>query len=185
MKLIKKITCLLIAMSMFLISCKSSENKDQSKDRHGKKPQEAISYERAKELQQTYIQNKVVPQIEEAKKLGVEYQPDVRDVTFNLKALKAYIAYVEKESKKKGLKKSDLGIRVYLGMYPENSPKGLEAGDITMFFMPVKLTPETRHKFGGSLMDAILKFRQDDNDVIEGVDGFNYGHSGKPPKDLD
>ncbi len=160
MKSIKKISILLLTSLFILSSCKEVQNAN--------KPKNAISYKQAKELQKEYIKTRVKPTIKAFKNLGIDKNEDVRDVTFNLKEVKQYIAYVEKEAAKKGIT-DGLGLRVYLGAY--------EKGDVTMFFMPTK----KKEALNGA--SNFFYFYQED-EMFDDIDGFNFGNSGKPPHDI-
>ena len=158
MKTITKITLTLLTCLFVFSSCCEKQNSD--------KPKQAISYDQAKNLQQEYIRTRVEPALKAALSSGIERKEDVRDVTFDLEAVKQYIAYVEKEAAKKGVK-NGLGLRVYLGAY-ENS-------EVTMFFMPTK----KKEPIKGA--NNFFYFEPDD-EIIEDVDGLNLGHGGNPPQ---
>lgn len=139
------------------------ESTNKNELQNAGKPKNAISYKEAKILQQEYIKNTVKPTVEAFKKIGVNKNEDIRDVTFDLDTLKEYIAYVEKEAAKKGIT-DGLGLRVYIGAY--------EKGEVTMFFMPTK-------KKETNIPSLEPKF-----EIIENIQGLNRGHAGMPPKDL-
>ena len=125
-----------------------------------------ITHERAKELQKEYTstRGKLLKQ-----HLNLN-SDDVSDVTFDLKILEKYIAYVKKEANKQGL--TDLGLRVYLGSYPKNdaTPNIKNPGYSTIFFMPTRQTNNNSNR--------------SKDKVIQGVDGLNFGTGGHPPNDL-
>lgn len=145
------------------------------------KPKQAISYEKAKVLQEEYNRTRANFLNEYLRSKGVlkkENEEDVRDVWFDLKVLKQYIAYVEAEAKKQGHK--NLGLRVVLGAYPNNL-KYPDPGFATVFFMPTYKKDYNPKK--ASLL-SILNFQETGDEYLEDVDGLNFGMGGKPPKDL-
>lgn len=101
------------------------------------------------------------------------FVPDNREAWFDLENLKAYIVYVERESAKLGLK--NLGLRVY-------SAATFEADGVprsTYFFWPTNnngIPKSTSHqKSAMPLGDDV------GNSNSDGIDGLNYGGSGRPP----
>ncbi|WP_369048824.1 hypothetical protein [Tenacibaculum sp. UWU-22] len=162
MKSINNFFYLLASCVFILTSCVNQQNAENFE-----KPKNAISYEKAKALQKEYLNTRVKSIQEAYKALGIEKKPDVRDVTYSLEGLKQYLAYVEKEAEKKGLK--GLGIRVYLGAY--------KGGDVTMFFMPT-------HQKTPKASNVNNFFYVAEDEVIEGVDGYNFGIGGQPPRDM-
>jgi len=101
------------------------------------------------------------------------FVPDNREAWFDLENLKAYIAYVERESTKQGLK--NLGLRVYSAATFEED--GVPRS--TYFFWPtnnsnaVKDAPQQK--------SAMPPGDDGDNSNSDGIDGLNYGQSGRPP----
>ncbi|MFK8059645.1 MAG: hypothetical protein AB8B78_06080 [Polaribacter sp.] len=162
--------CFIIAFS----SCCEEQNSE--------KPKEAISYERAAVLQKEYIKtratflNEILNNNGHFKK-DENLVEDVRDVSFNLETLKQYIAYVEKEAKKKKLK--NISLRVYFGAYPKNDTEVKTPGFSTVFFMP------TYNKGQKNKNTNNFFYQSDDDEVIEDVDGLNAGHQGIPPNNLE
>jgi len=176
MKLKNKLLYPFLGVTLLLLSsCNETQNVE--------KPKQTISYEKAKALQQEYIKTRAKFLNEHLRGKGIlkkaEEEEDVRDVWFDLKVLKQYIAYVEAEAKKKGHK--NLGIRVVLGAYP-NQLKHHDPGAATVFFMPTSRGDTNPKK--ASLL-SIINFDGTDDEYMEDVDGLNFGMGGKPPKDLD
>ena len=100
-----------------------------------------------------------------------EVYKDTREVWFNLEDLKNYIAYIEQHGKDNNY--DQLGIRVYLGTKePIKDGKAVT----TVFFYG------TGHPNGPSTQKSTTQVGVDTN--IPGIDGFNKGTSGMPPKDL-
>ena len=130
-----------------------------------------ISIKEARVLEQEYVKTRANSLNVILKKKGLIESEDVRDVWFDLEALKSYIPYVEEEAEKKGISKN-LGLRVYLGAYP-NDQKHLSAGKATVFFIPTQqLVSEKQDSF-----DLV-------NENLDEVDGFNFGTSGWPPNGI-
>ncbi|MGB0880301.1 MAG: hypothetical protein ACPGTO_07015 [Polaribacter sp.] len=187
-------TVFLVLTCLFVFS---SCDEKQKPDKPNELKNFRISYERASDLQKNYIetranflnayldsinyfgrnqkrnqQNQEDGLVANEKRKIIE---DVRDVNFDLKILKQYIAYVEKKAKEKGLK--GLGLRVYFGSYPKNDTLVKHPGFSTVFFMPTyQPEPETSkaNKF----------FYWNHDEIIDGTDGLNVGHQGIPPNDL-
>ena len=135
-----------------------------------KEPQNTISFNEAKEMQQEYIKTRANSLNKILDKEKIIKGKDVIDVTFDLETLKEYIAYVEEEAEKKGLK--GLGLRVCLGAYNKNE-KVKTPGYSTVFFMP---TYQSKSNKNSNLTVS--------NEIIEGVSGLNKGISGLPPHNL-
>ena len=92
---------MLFLTSLFILtSCVEEQNSD--------KPEQAITYKKAKSLQQNYINTRANFLNKHLISEGALKTDDVRDVTYNLSTLKQYIAYVEKEAKKRGIAEEDL-----------------------------------------------------------------------------
>lgn len=157
---IKMYEVLAICFFIFSYSCTTKEQNE--------KPKSTISYEKAKKMQSNYIETQVKPLQQIYEQLGISKKENIRDVTYDLKTIKQYIAYVEKEAAKKGIK-DGLGLRIYIGAY--------EDGDVTMFFMP------TIKKEDKTTANHFFYFAAE-YQILESVDGLNYGSGGKPPKDL-
>lgn len=174
--------------SAFFYSCDKDENKDDKDDDefcfvYKGQPKETISYSQAKKLQQEYISTRANVLTEVLINNGTlgDNEEDVRDVSFDLTTLKNYIAYVEKKAQEKGITPDNLELRVYLGSYPKDyTADGFDKNDqgkSTMFFLPVnKLKSKPASKTASKTNMP--------SDKLEGVDGLNFGGSGKPPRDL-
>lgn len=132
-------------------------------------PEQTISYERAKSLEQEFV--KIRGQIINDS-LDIV---DTREFWFSLDSLKRYIEYVEYEAARKNL--SNLGVRVYLGAYPANDNEAYQPGYSTVFFVPTAQQATSNIKQGFVPIQA-------ENQNIDGVKAFNYGHGGIPPNAL-
>ncbi|MGJ8744113.1 hypothetical protein [Polaribacter sp.] len=188
----------LLTTTLVLSSCDKKQKKQNNKiepvnlittslaQQKIEKPKTTISYEKAKELQQEYIATRAKVLNQALNKNGhfkgvtiskeKRFVEDVRDITFDLKTLKQYIAYVEQEAENKGLK--GLGLRVYLGAYPKKDKESKDPGFSTVFFMPTyqKASDSNKsNKFYYWFKDIVMK----------DIDGLNMGQGGKPPQDLD
>jgi len=99
---------------------------------------------------------------------------DTREFWFSLDTMEQYLRYVRAEGEK--LKQSGLGIRVYLGVYPDEHGFP-DAGYTTVFFVPTSAQEPSplRQGFAPILLE---------NETIEEIDALNFGHGGKPPKDI-
>ena len=143
------------------------------------KPSGTITKEQANLLEDTYITNRW-----ETINENIGYA-DSREFVFELDRLKQYIAYVEAQAKAKGY--SDLGLRVYLGTYPEgfnNNDKKLT----TVFFIPAakhKKDSTDSTNYNSSKETKKEGDEDDSYDNIEDIDGLNFGHAGMPPKNYD
>ncbi|MCB4808261.1 hypothetical protein LG651_08355 [Tamlana sp. 62-3] len=153
----------------FIASCIS--NTSNIKTDRDKIPSQTISYKEADVLEEEFKKTRAEVL---NKHLGFV---DAREFLFSLDSLKQYIAFFEREAKKQGY--TDLGIRIYFGAYPE-SKNYPDPGRATVFLMPTG----NKVKSQGSAVPFTFSSRiVDDN--IEGIPGFNYGHAGKPPRDID
>lgn len=177
-----------LMVTTFFYSCDKEEDTDRDDNEfcfeYKGQPKESISFAKAKSLQQEYIKTRASFLNEILINNGTlgSGEQDVRDVSFDLVTLKNYIAYVEKEAQKKGISPSDLGLRIYLGAYSKDyTAEGFDQanrGKSTFFFLPIN---KLKSKPVGS--KSALKSSLP-GDELEGVDGLNYGLSGRPPKDL-
>lgn len=101
-----------------------------------------------------------------------EVYQDTREVWFNLKDLKNYIAYIEQHGKDNNY--DQLGIRVYLG-----TKEPLKDGKaVTTVFFYGTGNPNN----GSTPQKSTTQSGIDTN--IPGIDALNKGTSGMPPKDL-
>jgi len=121
-----------------------------------------ISIKDARILEQEYVKTRANSLNTILKKKGLIESEDVRDVWFDLEALKDYIAYVEQTAAKKGITKN-LGLRVYFGAYPDKQEYEDKRGKATVVFLPT-------HSSYGS-----------ENENFSDLDGFNWGGGGWPP----
>ncbi len=183
MKTITKLGVLSIFM-FFIISCKEQQNTSKKEQQNATKPKQTISIETAKILQQEYVKTRANPLNEMLRANGTLVNADgttskkiedVRDVWFDIKVLKQYIAYVEKEAKNKGVK-GDLGLRVYYGAYPKTGGYH-QPGFSTVFFMPT-------HRVLPNSNAAYFFPPTGDDENIDGIDGLNLGQGRIPPKGI-
>ncbi|MDD7887308.1 hypothetical protein [Flavivirga sp. 57AJ16] len=158
----EKLAFFLIVMTLFFQSCEEKPQKIE-------KPEQAIDYEYANRLEEEYKNTRgaIIN-----KYLEIE---DTREFWFELEKLKEYIAYVEQEAETLGYK--NLGIRIYNGAYPKDK-KYPDPGYSTVFLVP------TGHKTTSkaSFLPISSAFVIEDN--IQEIPAYNYGHAGRPPKDL-
>lgn len=168
MKSTIRLTATLLCALFVLTAC--------HKEPEVRKPKGTISYETAKTLQHSFIQTRAKLLNKILNQNGTITGEAIRDVTFDFKRVKEYIAYVEQEAKKKGIAPETLGLRVYLGAYPKEKSNYPNPGRGTVFFMP------TRLKITNPNANNFFPFYQDD--VIEDIDGLNIGAGGMPPNDL-
>lgn len=173
----------------FLFVLSSCNKKQDVKKLNVKKPKNGtITYKRAVQLQKEYINTRAnvlnkhlnsINHFKQEQTLVKENKiiEDVRDVTFDLNTLKQYIAYVEKEANKKGLK--GLGLRIYLGAYSndEKDPRVKTPGFSTVFFMPTHQPKEKE-----SNVNNFYFWHHDE--VIVDIDGLNLGNGTPPPNNL-
>jgi len=133
-------------------------------------PQQTISAQEANLLEENFKQTRANVLNES---LGFE---DTRDFWFSIDTLKQYIAYVEQEGKR--LDKSNLGIRIYFGAYPQqgNFP---DPGFATVF-----LVPTAQESQDAPIQKGFLPIQQPTpNQNIDGIDPLNFGNGGRPPND--
>jgi len=126
-----------------------------------------ITLKEAKTLEQEYVTTRSAVLNESLKRRGLIESEDVREVWFDLEDVKEYIAYVEAEAAKKGIK-DGLGLRVYLGAYP-NEKQYHNPGKTTVFFMPTQKST------------SMVKSGEGEDENMDDVDGFNFGHGRIPP----
>lgn len=103
---------------------------------------------------------------------------DNREVWFDLENLKEYICYVEEESEKKGYK--DLGLRVYLGAIPDEK----DVPHTTVLFWPTHRNKTNTESGNRAANSDEEENDSNKNENSDGIDGLNYGTSGRPPKVL-
>ena len=132
-------------------------------------PDQVISYERAKTLEQEFVltRGQIINE-----SLDIV---DTREFWFSLDSLKRYIEYVEYEAGKQKL--SNLGVRVYLAAYPRDDNESQQPGYSTVFFVPTAQQSASQVRQGFAPVQA-------ENENIEGLNAFNYGHGGIPPNAL-
>ncbi|GAA3629997.1 hypothetical protein [Flavivirga jejuensis] len=158
----QKLAVFLIIMTLIFQSCKEKPKKID-------RPEKSIDYKHAILLEAEFIRTreKIINEY-----LNIE---DTREYWFELEKLKEYIAYVEQEAKTLGYQ--NLGIRIYKGAYP-NDPKYPDPGLSTVFLVPTGNKTTSKASFSPISTTLVI------NDNIAEIPAYNYGHAGKPPKEL-
>ena len=132
-------------------------------------PQQSISFQQANNLEEEYKRTRA----------GIINDSldivDTRDFWFSLETLKEYIDYVEQEAEEMG--KENLGIRIYLGAYPQ-SANYPNPGFATVFFVPTSQVEESGLQKGFLPVDPV-------NQNIDSINALNYGTGGIPPNDYE
>ena len=136
-------------------------------------PKQLINQEIAKDLNIRYIKERSNIIYESIKK------EDANAAWYSLEELENYINYVKTEGKKNNIKVN--GIRLYLGVYPNDSTKYQEkAGLTTIFLSPTMSSAES------SNLQSVAKFTSrrtsDENIDVTSIQPMNYGGIGNPPK---
>ena len=131
-----------------------------------KKPEKTISVERAKALQQNYVNTRGT-----ILKDTFGYE-DTREFHYTLAELEEYIAYVKQEAKKEGY--DDLGIRIYFAAYEPTADR--KFGLSTVFLAPTGIKDQQR----GTIFNLITKQSSPSN--IYEIDPLNDNQGGWPPK---
>jgi len=175
-KTIRNLNVLVLLLTLGFLSCKENQKQNEKELNQEtqttkiKRPQNAIDSKLAKELEKEYVNTRyaVINKYLEIK------GGDTREFWFDLEELKNYIAYVEQEAKELGY--SNLGIRIYNGAYP-NDTAYHDPGYSTVILIPTS----TKSTSKGSFLPLNTTLI---NDNIMEIPGYNYGHGGKPPKDL-
>ncbi|UNY98266.1 hypothetical protein MQE36_14385 [Zhouia spongiae] len=147
----------IFACTIFLFSC------EQQKQTRVEKPEGTITVEEAKALQQNYVKTRGAILRDTLK------YTDVRDVTFTIKELKQYIAYVEQELGSNLNEESAL--RIYFGAYPPSEK--YRYGLSTVFIAP------TQNRGGQAQQGSFFSF----GFQTELVEPLNKGTGGEPPTD--
>lgn len=146
---------LFFGFSICLISCEHQKPVD--------KPKGAITVEEAQQLQKNYVKTRGAILRDTFK-----YE-DVRDVTFTIKELKQYIAYVEQEL---GSNLNDeSALRIYFGTYPASDK--YRYGISTVFIAPTQKRGEQTQQ--GAFMN--LSYGNEE------IEPLNKGVGGEPPRD--
>lgn len=145
---------------LITVSCvnKNVENHEQ--------PTQLISSEMASLLNKNYIEKRsvIIDSIYSMK--------DANAIWYSLEELENYIAYAKKASKEKGVEID--GIRIYMGVYPDEEKYLEKAGMTTLFIVP---TSDFKVSSGGISLQ-----KSADSKDITGIDYLNYGSSGLPPE---
>ena len=128
MKLIVKMSCLLLVSSVILSSCSTNENKCNHKIEktncypNNEKPSNVISYKEMASMFKEYDngQKVILDKYIATKTKGRDSIATISQF-FSLSELKQYIAYVEKLSKEKDIKLT--GIKIFTAAYPSDYEK--------------------------------------------------------------
>lgn len=163
-KSIQRLAFFLIIMTLFFQSCEEKPKKQKIKA-----PKQTIDYKYANSLEEEF-KNTRGALIN--KYLEIE---DSREFWFELEKLKEYIAYVEQEAETLGY--DNLGIRIYNGAYPKDK-KYPQPGYSTVFLVPTGNKTTSKASF----LPISTTLVNDDN--IQEISAYNYGHAGRPPKEL-
>jgi len=115
-----------------------------------------IDAKQAAALNSAYIAERL-PIIE--KSLGIS---DHASFWYSLEDLEGYIGYVKEQAKAKEIALD--GVRVYLGVYPEDYANSSKSGHATVFMCPTTAS------------------RNGNSDDVEEIAAFNYGDIGNPPQ---
>ncbi len=129
------------------------------------KPEKAISVERARELQKTYLATRA-----RILNAGLGYQ-DTREFWFSVEELEQYLAYVKQEGKKLGHR--EMGIRIYFAAYPERDAQGRNYS--TVFLAPTA-------KKDGTQKGEFFDFQAGRHQNEYGISALNKTHGGLPPE---
>lgn len=122
-------------------------------------PKQLITEQFAKELNQNYINSRA------SLISGSIGKDDADSAWFSLEEMENYLAYIKSEAASKEIALN--GIRIYLGVYPENATHGDSAGMTTVF-----LSPTAPNENGTAGPDSA--------DITE-IQPLNYGSMGWPP----
>lgn len=151
----------LVLMTAILIGVSSCDTKKTP-------PKQTIEYQQANELEEEFKSSRgdTLNRI-----LGFE---DTRDFWVSLDTLKKYIEYVEYEAAKSG--HTNLGVRIYLGAYPEESdfpnPK----------YATVFLVPTGQRAIQDGVKGFLPIVQEDQN--LEELQVLDYTQGGIPPNDI-
>ena len=162
MKINSKKMIVLLAVSLLIAGISSCDDKKLP-------PDQVISYEKAKTLEQEFVltRGQIIND-----SLDIV---DTREFWFSLDSLKRYIEYVEYEAGKQKL--SNLGVRVYFGAYPKNDAESHQPGYSTVFLVP------TAQQRSSQIIQGFAPTKSE-NENIEGLNALNYSHGGIPPNSL-
>ena len=100
-------------------------------------------------------------------------RPDNRSSWWSLEDIQNYLAYAENQADSLGYEMN--GIRVYLGVYPGNTPNG-KADYTTMFMVPTGRKTHSESNFNMLSLNM-----EAGNNNIPGGEGLNHGEPGEPP----
>ncbi|MFC7347663.1 hypothetical protein ACFQO9_13125 [Chryseobacterium zhengzhouense] len=108
--------------------------------------------------------------------------PDSRWYWFSLEEMESYIQYVKENADKQNLK--DVGIRIYLGKYPENHPQNRMAkpefaGYQTVFLMPT--SKMTQDSISSRQRRGVIT---DENQDVENIQPMNMTNLSPPPNSM-
>lgn len=154
---------------LIVASCKENIKEHQ-------KPKGLITYEQANKLEEAYKKNQHQIINKYLSNDGIAIT-DNREVWFSLDELENYINYVKKESTKNKLE--NLGLRVYFGAKKDEN----NVYKSTIFFFP---TNKSNTKSGSFTSLSKSSFSNEDSNINSyGIDGLNYGSSGRPPSEFE
>ncbi|GAB5400651.1 MAG: hypothetical protein Aureis2KO_22360 [Aureisphaera sp.] len=132
-------------------------------------PAQSINFDQAAELQNEFVRTRSAI-LDTA--LGFQ---DTRDFWFSLDTIKEYIEYVEYEAKKRGYE--DLGIRIHFAAYSQPQDNDRYP------YSTVVLVPTARNGRSTGIKQGFFPMEPDD-EPADSINSLNFGHGGKPPKDL-
>jgi hypothetical protein len=154
----------IIVLTIFCVSCN-----DKTITRE--QPQQLITSELAKDLNQRYIEerHKLI-----STTIGKE---DATAIWYSINELENYIAYLKAQGLQKGYDVK--GIRFYLGVYPQNATYAEKAGLTTIFLAPTG--NKIVQKGGFTSFTQKQTARQNEVDIVD-IAPLNFGTMGNPPK---
>lgn len=108
--------------------------------------------------------------------------PDSRWYWFSIEEMESYIQYVKTNAEKQNLK--DVGIRIYLGKYPESHPKNRMAkpefgGYQTVFLMPT--AKRSQDSLSSQQRRGVI---MDENEDVENIQPMNMTNLSPPPNSV-
>jgi hypothetical protein len=106
---------------------------------------------------------------------------DANAAWYSIEELENYIAYVKNKGQSNNIEVT--GIRIYLGVYP-NDPKnfGEKAGMTTIFLAPTKKNLNPKGDKNSEIQRFASAARAEENVDVTAIDALNYGGMGNPPQ---
>lgn len=152
----------LLATTLFVLnSCSENVQYEQ--------PSQLITHDLAVELSERYHESR-------AELISKSIlKDDVTAVWYSIEELENYLNYVKNQGAEKGIDVT--GIRLYLGVYPNDSSYKEKAGLTTIFLTPTKKREATIN-VESSRTD---QYSEENIDAIE-LQPLNYGGIGRPPR---